>query len=110
MHRSTLNCWFMNARSKELQIRQGLVPVTITNYQEVLIFLIQVWTFFMVSLRSLFDPLTGKVTMFLRYFPPLLQVPYDSREKATDSLLLVKSVWLQHLLTFLVGCSQSPLL
>lgn len=64
----------------------------------------------MVSLRSLFVPLSGKVTVFLRSLPPLLQLPYDSRVKATDSLLLVKSVWFQHLLAFLVGCPQSSLL
>lgn len=86
----------------------SLPILTITDYQEVLIFLIEVLAFFMVSLGFLFDPQTGKVTVFLRSFPPFVQLSYDSREKTTDRLLLVKSVWFQHLLMFLVGCPQSP--
>ena len=50
------------------------------DYQIVLIFLIQIWALFMVSLRCSFDPLTEKVTVFLMSFPPLPQLLHSLRE------------------------------
>lgn len=75
--------------SQDRGLFQGFLAL---DYQIVLIFLIQVWAFFTVSLRCSFDPLTGKVIVFLMSFPPLPQLLHSLRENK-PVCYLIPTTW-----------------